>query len=579
MKYILFQIADLLNIHKFIYGSHELHQPIIQLSIDGVQESKSSSISLDIFCVKFEHCRNVYPIRIIRPCEKYRYDEQAEIEKVLEDINANEVVIDCAVCDKPKRSTILCAKGHSAKFPCEYCESCAVTHVLRNKSSSSLIEKTFQLQCRAISKQIKQIQENQDDPNESEEEIDRLRETLAELNAKREKDLQKSAKKQLTWPSSTMSGNHRTPESIRAIVTEIENNPNIVKNDEFCKGIKGKSLFLDQPLFHIINDAPCEYMHLVCLGMVKRLVEMTFKVGGKRERITKRKLTPPQLFNEKIKNIQVVREFSRRCRNMDFSTLKAAEFRNILLFFFPIVLECIDNGYPDEKRIWLHLVFMIRACVIPNEEFQNVNVDILNNACKKFYSSFEKAFGPTNCTYSIHVGSSHLLKVRGDMPLTHKSAFKFENFYSEMKNLFHPGTVSPLKQILQNCYVKRIIEFHCCEKETFYSPEKKPEPGKKFNPGKENNSLIYTYNNEDQTYKMYIIDEIIDHSRFRCRIQGKFKMKIELTPQYDWSSVGVFKIGAISEEVVIVNRKSISGKVIQVNDFLITCPYNVLHEQ
>ena len=566
------------KIHNFICEDHCHHEPIVQLSLDGVQESRSSSISLDTFCLKFNHCRSVYPIALVRPCNKYKYDEQEEIERVLKDINENDIVLDCVVMDKPKRSTVLCEKGHSAKCPCEYCECCAVTHYSMNTKTMSDIEKKYEKESRAISRQISQLQEAEHDPNESNEDIDNLRQSLLELESKKDKELNKSGRKKLTWPSQTMSGNPRTIESIRAIVTEIEANPDILKNDDFCKGIKGKSLLLDQPFFNLIIDAPCEYMHLVCLGVIKRQVEMTFKVAEKRDRVTKRKLSKPEVFNEKIKDIQATREFGRRCRSLDFSIMKAAEFRNLLLFFFPIIIDCIEDDFPKEKQIWLHLVFMIRACVIPNDEFRIVNDDDVQSACKKFYILYEKAFGPTNCTYSIHVVGSHLLKMRSNRPLTYKSAFKFESFYSEMKNLFHAGTVSPLKQILQNCFVKRLLEYHTCEKETFYCAEKKPKPGKKFNPGKENNHLIYTFD-ENQKYTMHIIDEIIDKFTFRCKIQGKFKRKINLTPEYDWSQVGVFKVGAISEELVMVNRKDISGKVIKVNEFLITCPYNVLHEQ
>lgn len=116
---------------------------------------------------------------------------------------------------------------------------------------------------------------------------------------------------------------------------------------------------------------------------------------------------------------------------------------------------------------------MIRACVLPNIEFRDVDVDLVKNAGKKFYELFEKCFGMLNCTYSVHVMSSHIMDIKGDMPLTHRSAFKFESFYSEMRHLFHPGTVSPLKQILQNCFVKRLLENHHCDKTTFYSAQKK----------------------------------------------------------------------------------------------------------
>ena len=477
-------------------------------------ESKSSTNSLDLYSVKFENCRTIYPIRIIRPCNRFKYDEQAQLQEVLDDINENEFEIDCAVCDNPKRSTITCIKAHSARNACQYCENCAVTYICYNKKTKTVIEKNFSQIEGNLSQQLSQIEQE----TEYEEEANNLREQLFSLTQEKDRELKKSGRKQLIWPVSTMDGNLRTLEGIEVIVHEIENDPQILKNDpEFCKGIKGRSLLLDQPSFHMIEDVPCEYMHVVCLGVGKRLVSLTFTVGENRERVTKRKLTNPKVFNDLIKDIQVVREFGRRCRNLDFGVMKAAEFRNIILFFFPIVLKCIDDEFPVEQEMWLHLVFMIRSCVLPNEEFQKVNIDHVKYACKKFYTLFQELFGEINCSYSIHIVPSHLLLIRGDQPLTFRSAFKFENFFSEMRNMFHAGTVSPLKQILQNCYMKRILEHHVCQKETYFAAEKIPKPGVKFNPSKENNHLIYTLNDDD-TICMYSIIKIIDYNHFKCYV-------------------------------------------------------------
>ena len=440
------------------------------MSLDGVQESKSSTTTIDTYSIQFEGCRNIYPLRLIRPCDRYKYDEQDHLKKVLKDINENGLVIDCAVFDNLKRSTARCSKNHAARHPCEYCTNGAVSHSVSNQKLVSIIEKNFTRQESQLTQDIEELANSQN----TEEDIRNLREQLITLTNEKEAKLQKIARKQLTWPASTMTGNLRTIEEIEAIVIEIETNPNIVKNDpDFCKGIKGRSLFLDQPLFHMVNDMPCEYLHLVCLGVVKRVIILCFKVGENRERITKRKLSDPNLFNEQMQFIQVARECSRRCRNLDVGVMKASEYRNILLFFFPIVLNCIDETAEEEREMWLHLVFMIRSCVLPNNEFQNVNSDIIKSACKKFYTLFEKLYGPTNCSYSIHVLPSHLLQIRGNMPLPYRSAFKFESFYGEMRHMFKPGTVSPLKQILQNCYVKRKLEHHECQKTLYLAPKKK----------------------------------------------------------------------------------------------------------
>ena len=544
------------------------------MSLDGILEAKSSSNSLDTYSLKFKGCRNIYPFKIIRPCEKFKYDEQIELRDVLRDIEENGVIIDCAVCDNPKRCTLNCKKIHSAKNACEYCENCAVTFIDCNKKTRKLIEKKFEKLEATLTQQLSQVEQDSD----NEEEVTNLRDQLSSIPEEKDRELNKTGRKQLTWPASTMHGNLRTIEGIETIVNEIESNPNIVKNDpNFCKGVKGRSLLLEYPSFHLIEDIPCEYMHLGCIGVVKRLVSLTFTVGENRDRVTKRKLSPPKLYNDLIKDIQLPRECSRRCRILDFGVMKASEFRNVILFFFPIVLNCIEEEFDEERKVWLHLVFMIRSCVLPNEEFNNVQTDDIQSACENFYSLYQKVYGQINCSYSIHVLPSHLLLIRGDEPLTYRSAFKFESFFAEMRNLYQAGTVSPLKQIIQNCFMKRILENHVCEKETFFAPEKTPKPGLKFNPGRENNHLIYTFD-KDKTIKMYKIVEIIDKNTFKCNIQGRFILNHPLTPEYNWSSVGVFKLGPTSEETTNIERRNISGKVIKVCDYLITCPTNVLHE-
>ena len=78
---------------------------------------------------------------------------------------------------------------------------------------------------------------------------------------------------------------------------------------------------------------------------------------------------------------------------------------------------------------------------------------------------------------------------------------------------------------------------------------------------------------------IYSLVEENDKFSYNCNIQGKFPVKMSLAPEYNWSDVGVFKVGPLSEECYIVNIKDICGKVLKVNGFLITCPNNVLEEQ
>ena len=232
-------------------------------------------------------------------------------------------------------------------------------------------------------------------------------------------------------------------------------------------------------------------MHSVCIGIIKRLLELTFNVGVNRARNTTRKLSNPSSYNELMKSQKVPREFSRRARSMDFSVLKAQEMRNICLFLFPHILNCVGNA--KEGTLWLNLSFMIRACIIPDNEFLNCDTRCIEQCCDTFYKLYEQLFGKTNCSYTIHIICSHLLRMRAKGPLTDTSAFKFESFYGELRNSFQPGTISPLKQMLQAVLLKRTLGYHCCQLSIHYSPK---------DTALECNSLIYTF--ENNTYKCFI---------------------------------------------------------------------------
>ena len=516
------------DVKKFHESICPMKPTMLQLSLDGVQESKSSLVSLDTYSICFNGCRNIYPIRLLRPVNKSKFDEKEHLASVVNDINDNDILIHTAVFDRLKRNFAKCILSHSAYYACEYCE------------------------CPAFLLTVKTTDK---DKNE------------------------RKTKKLLVWPCDTMNGKLRNVEDIRRIAERIETEGPLPRDE--AKGITGKSIFLDQPRFHYIKDMPCEYLHLVCLGLIKRLLENTFRVGENRDRETKRKLSDPQLFNILISAIQVPREMGRRCRNLDFSVFKAQEFRNVVLFFFVLVIKCIEPMYTDEIKMWYYVAFMIRACVLPNSEFRTLPDKVVTNACENFYRLYQKVYGKSNCSYSVHVVSSHLLLIRGTQPLTFRSAFKFESFFSEMKNLYVPGTKSTTKQVLQNCFMKRAVEYHACEKTIFYDVEKSPVEGKQFIPGMENNSLIYI-TDENNNHNFYKIVDINKNNadEFTCIKQGKFQFKTSLIPNLNWSQVGVYKLGPTStEEHHLISRNDISGKALKVDNCLITCPLNVLQEK
>ena len=208
-----------------------MEEPLILFSLDGVQESKSTNTSIDTYCVKFSNCRNIFPFKLVRPNEKYKYNEQEELLDAIEDINSSEIQIDTGVMDNPKRSVVRMAKSSSGKCGCEYCEAFALSFKDNTMTRSHL-----------------------------------------------------------TWPPSTMNGRPRTITGIRRIVNSIEEDEDNSLPRNYLKGIKGRSVLLNQPNFDLILDLPTEYMHLVCLGTVKKMVNFSYKMAKKKKSHKKKEM-------------------------------------------------------------------------------------------------------------------------------------------------------------------------------------------------------------------------------------------------------------------------------------------------
>ena len=121
-------IRDVLRIHEISCPNHQdfNHNKVeLNLSCDGVADSNSSNVSLDVFSISFPECSTIYPITTIRPTKKSSVDFLAELTIILNEFREANVKILNVSADKPMRSLMKNVKGHSSYHGCEYCRSCA----------------------------------------------------------------------------------------------------------------------------------------------------------------------------------------------------------------------------------------------------------------------------------------------------------------------------------------------------------------------------------------------------------------------------------------------------------------------
>ena len=228
----------------------------LQVSLDGVAECLSNTNSLDVYSVRFSQCRTIYPVQIVRPIGKFRVDAQEYLDQFLTDVCSNDCMIHSFIGDSQKRSTARASKGHSAYFPCEYCQ-CKGQLLQHLDNSLKAKKNSLQKQKSDILTKLSQANDNED-----ENEIQTLTSLLCSVNDAI-KGLNTKHNK-IVWPASSMNGEKRTIEKVMEIVNKLEND-DVLSLDE-AKGIVGRSLFLDIPYFRFLLDIPAEYLHSCCLG-------------------------------------------------------------------------------------------------------------------------------------------------------------------------------------------------------------------------------------------------------------------------------------------------------------------------
>ncbi len=91
------------------------------LSDDGIPESKSSSISFDCVSILFVGCRNIYPLRIVRPERGNKVALKVVYQELVRQLNALELRVVHVVADAPKRAQLRRIVRFNGKHGCDLC--------------------------------------------------------------------------------------------------------------------------------------------------------------------------------------------------------------------------------------------------------------------------------------------------------------------------------------------------------------------------------------------------------------------------------------------------------------------------
>jgi len=232
-------------------------------------------------------------------------------------------------------------------------------------------------------------------------------------------------------------GKARTCDSVRSNATDAINSGKNV-----C-GIKKTCAFLQLKYFDVVQGISVDYMHSICLGVVKRLLTIWFKaenktsqayIGDKIKEVDKRllEINPPNSITRTPRSIAD-----------HLKHYKASELKTWLLHYGPICLRGIlANKYYD------HFLYLSRGIyLLLSETISTEDLCESKRCLQTFCFLTKELYGEKYMTINFHLLLHTVDSVHQLGPLWTSSCFSFEDYNGELGGFFH-GTQHVHSQIL-----------------------------------------------------------------------------------------------------------------------------------
>ncbi|KAL1447081.1 hypothetical protein WDU94_003655 [Cyamophila willieti] len=198
-------------------------------------------------------------------------------------------------------------------------------------------------------------------------------------------------------------------------------------------------------------------MHLVCLGITKKLLQLWQKAKMKYH------LNAHQIhgISDRLKYIKeyTPAEFNRKPRSLEhYCKWKATEYRQFLMYTGFYTIETIVHT----KVLLNFKVLMCAIRLLSKEDQEDDSISYAHELIEYFLKTYKQLYSEENMTFNVH-NLLHLaedVKTHGN--LDNFSAFKFENYLFKLKKLVKKSS-QPLQQI-NNRFVEgfeeHILETH-----------------------------------------------------------------------------------------------------------------------
>jgi len=197
------------------------------------------------------------------------------------------------------------------------------------------------------------------------------------------------------------------------------------------------------PNINIVTHFALDYMHLTCLGVMKKLIILWIDKGPLSVRI-------PSLVCKELSALLlslkpfIPCEFARKPRGLnELCRFKATELRQLLIYTGQI---CFKN-YLSEDCYKHFMTLSISMRILLSNDFTNY-VDYAQELLNYFVVNFELLYGKHFVSHNVHALTHIVDDYKHFGTLDNISAFPFENYMKTLKKMVRKHEL-PLQQVIK----------------------------------------------------------------------------------------------------------------------------------
>ncbi|XP_077561437.1 uncharacterized protein LOC144177729 [Haemaphysalis longicornis] len=235
---------------------------------------------------------------------------------------------------------------------------------------------------------------------------------------------------------------------------------------------------LEQLPIDLVRQVPLDYMHLICLGVMRKLLLLWVK-GEKSYRIGKAARESLSGANVESRH-HVPSDMSRKPRSLsDLDRWKASELRLILLYTGPVVLRLKIPDHLMDNFLTLHCAVTILSSPV----LCTVYLDYAHKLLMHFVETYITLYGKHSVSHNVH-GLIHVANdVRTHGSLHSYSAFPFENYMQKLKKYVRKPE-KPLQQLSNRIAEERSLASCLAAKPGNTAPSTSQTSGVKYTTGR-----------------------------------------------------------------------------------------------